>query len=68
MGGLVLLVFVGMFGLTIMPYVFEAVTRVIRVLMARVVKWMHPLMNVDGAIGVSHRMTYKQDMEAVGSR
>ena len=38
--GLVLLMFAGMFGLTIMPY--EVVTRVIRVLMARVVKGLPP--------------------------
>ena len=43
MAGLVLLMFAGMFGLTIMPYVFEVVTRVISVLMARVVKGLPPL-------------------------
>ena len=66
MAGLVLLMFAGMFGFTIMPYVFEVVTRVIRV--ARVVKGLSPLMYVDDAIGASRCRTYIQDMEAVGEQ
>ena len=69
MGGLlVLLMFAGMFGLTILPYVVEVVTRVVRVLITKAVMGMYPIMYLDNAMGASQRKTYVQDMEAVGGQ
>ena len=64
---IILINYYGSFGLTVFPFAFEVVTRILRVLINFVITGEAKIY-VDDAIGVSHKFDFKSDMNKAGEQ